>query len=87
MAKRIRAKIEAELNSEDLVPEPLHGPYSGIYKLRVGDYRVLYPFSANAILVVHIVHRSDAYVKGRTVPHANWDEWAGLNLRTSSSVD
>lgn len=57
VAKRIRTKIEAELTSDDLVPEPLHGPYSGIYKLRVGDY----PFSANGILVLHIVHRSDAY--------------------------
>jgi len=61
VAKRIIAKIEAELTSDDLVPEPLHGPYSGIYKLRVGDYRILYTFSANGILVVHIVHRSDAY--------------------------
>lgn len=61
VAKRILAKIEQELTADDLVPEPLHGPYGGLYKLRVGDYRVIYTFSANAILVVHIVHRSDAY--------------------------
>jgi mRNA-degrading endonuclease RelE of RelBE toxin-antitoxin system len=61
VAKRILAKIEQELTADDLVPEPLHGPYGGLYKLRVGAYRVIYTFSANAILVVHIVHRSDAY--------------------------
>jgi mRNA interferase RelE/StbE len=61
VAKRIIARIEQELSSDDLTPEPLHGPYSGLYKLRVGDYRVIYTFSADAILVVHIIHRSDAY--------------------------
>jgi mRNA interferase RelE/StbE len=61
VARRIIAKVEQELTSDDLVPEPLHGPYSGLYKLRVGDYRVIYTFAADAILVVHIIHRSDAY--------------------------
>jgi mRNA interferase RelE/StbE len=61
VARRIIAKIEQELTEEDLVPAPLHGPYAGLYKLRVGDYRVIYTISADAILVVHVVHRSDAY--------------------------
>jgi mRNA interferase RelE/StbE len=61
VAKRIVAKVEQELTADDLAPAPLHGPYSGLYKLRVGDYRVIYTFVADAILVVHIIHRSDAY--------------------------
>jgi len=61
VAKRILAKIEQELTADDLVPEPLHGPYSGLYKLRVGDYRVIYTVSTDSILVIHIAHRSDAY--------------------------
>ncbi len=61
VAKRIIARIEQELTSDDLVPTPLRGPYSGLYKLRIGDYRVIYALSADAVLVVHIVHRREAY--------------------------
>jgi mRNA interferase RelE/StbE len=61
VARRIIARVEQELTSDDFVPELLHGPYSGLYKLRVGDYRVIYTFVADAILVVHIIHRREAY--------------------------
>lgn len=61
VAKRIIARIEHELASDDLVPVPLRGPYTGLYKLRVGDYRVIYALSVDAVLVVHIAHRSDVY--------------------------
>jgi mRNA interferase RelE/StbE len=61
VAKRVLDGIEQELASDDLVPIPLHGPYSGLYKLRVGDYRVIYALSADAVLVLHIAHRRDIY--------------------------
>ena len=43
IAQRILKKIRwlAE-NLETLTPEPLTGQFQGVYKLRIGDYRVLY---------------------------------------------
>ena len=61
LARRIIDRIEEELASDNLVPIPLHGPYAGLYKLRVGDYRVIYALSADAVLVLHIAHRRDVY--------------------------
>jgi mRNA interferase RelE/StbE len=46
VAQRIFKKIGwlAE-NFEAITPEPLTSEWKGLFKLRVGDYRVLYTFS------------------------------------------
>jgi len=44
-----------EFNTTKLKP-PLHG-----YKVRVGDYRILFEFSPDLITVHKIKHRKDAY--------------------------
>ena len=46
-----------------LTPEPLTGEWHGVFKLRVGDYRVLYTFDKTETkIVVHFVkHRRDVY--------------------------
>jgi len=44
-----------ELNTTKLKP-PLHG-----YKVRVGNYRILFGFSPEVITVYKIRHRKDAY--------------------------
>lgn len=46
VAQRILKKIRwlAE-NFAAVTPEPLTGSFKGLYKLRIGDYRVLYTFS------------------------------------------
>lgn len=44
-----------ELNTTKLKP-PLHG-----YRVRVGDYRILFEFSPEAITVYKIKNRKDAY--------------------------
>ncbi|MBN1875456.1 MAG: type II toxin-antitoxin system RelE/ParE family toxin [Anaerolineae bacterium] len=63
-AQRIFTKIKwlAE-NFPVLTPEPLTGQWEGVYKLRVGDYRVLYTFSrAESTIIVHFVrHRREVY--------------------------
>lgn len=61
VAKRIIEKIEQELTSDDFRPIPLTGPFEGLYKLRVGDYRVIYSFSAASIAILRIAHRRDVY--------------------------
>ena len=46
----------------DVLPEPLEGNFKGLYRLRVGDYRIVYDFSAETIMRVLMVrHRSNAY--------------------------
>ena len=64
IAQRILTKIQwlAE-NFPALTPEPLTGQWEGVYKLRVGDYRVLYTFSkTETSITVHFVrHRREVY--------------------------
>jgi mRNA interferase RelE/StbE len=60
-----RARWLAE-NLENIRPEPLTGDLAGLYKLRVGDYRVLYEilYDEKAIVVHIIGHRREVY-RGR----------------------
>lgn len=44
-----------------IVPEPLHNVFSGLYKLCVGDYRIIYRLKDDAIFVEAVRHRSKAY--------------------------
>lgn len=50
-------------NFEEIRPEVLGGKYKGLYKLRVGDWRVIYEVkhSQNLIIVYSIGHRSEIY--------------------------
>ena len=50
-------------NFENAKPETLSGPFAGRYKLRVGDYRVIYEADReHTLLIVHLVgHRREIY--------------------------
>jgi mRNA interferase RelE/StbE len=52
-------------NLDDLNPEPLMGDLAGFYKLRVGNYRVLYEIlrSERTIVIHKIGHRREVYRK------------------------
>ena len=41
--------------------EPLHGDMIGSFRLRIGDYRVLFTLEDNAMRVFGVRHRSEAY--------------------------
>jgi mRNA interferase RelE/StbE len=43
--------------------KPLAGPLKGLFRLRAGDYRIVYQIDARAriVYVVPIAHRKDAY--------------------------
>jgi mRNA interferase RelE/StbE len=41
--------------------EALHGEFAGLYKLRIGDYHVIYALLEQNVLVLGIKHRSKAY--------------------------
>lgn len=64
VAQRILNKLHwLTENFDALTPEPLTGDWSGLFKLRVGDYRVLYTINrAKQRLTVHLIkHRREAY--------------------------
>jgi mRNA interferase RelE/StbE len=65
VAVRILGKIEKALVAEGRAGDPLAGEFAGLYKLRVGNYRVIYATTAAGYLVLRIGHRSDVYRKGR----------------------
>lgn len=62
--KRVVNKINwlAE-NFDSIAPQPLTADLSGFFKLRVGDYRVIYEFSREEkiIFIDRIRHRREVY--------------------------
>jgi mRNA interferase RelE/StbE len=64
MAGRILKKLRwlAE-NFDSIKPEALVGPFSGLFKLRVGDYRIIYQANRerNVLTVRLLGHRREIY--------------------------
>ena len=59
---KIRAAIEKRLTTDpDLYGKPLRRSLKGFYKLRVGDYRVIFRIEKNKVKILAIKHRSVAY--------------------------
>ncbi|MBE9089208.1 type II toxin-antitoxin system RelE/ParE family toxin [Microcystis aeruginosa LEGE 11464] len=59
---RILNKIEwLAINFEQITPLPLTREWSGFYKLRVGDYRVIYEFDRESRIIIRVGHRSEVY--------------------------
>ena len=64
VAKRIVAKIEwLSENLESLKPTALKGELSGLFKLREGDFRIIYQIlHKERIVVIHAIgHRREIY--------------------------
>jgi mRNA interferase RelE/StbE len=64
ISRRITAKLAWVRDHADEVDHlPLQGQLAGLFKLRVGDWRVIYEIDAErALLIVHAVkHRREAY--------------------------
>jgi mRNA interferase RelE/StbE len=62
IAKRILNKISwfsEHFNS--ITPEPLSGDLSGSYKLRIGDWRVIYTTETSVIVIQSVGHRREIY--------------------------
>ncbi len=58
---RVLAAIERALKSQGRGGEALTGPFAGLLKLRVGDYRGIYARTDQGYLVLRIAHRREAY--------------------------
>lgn len=64
IAKRIADKIEWLCqNIEHIIKEPLSGKFKGTYKLRTGDWRIIYSteHSLQVITIYAIEHRDKIY--------------------------
>jgi mRNA interferase RelE/StbE len=60
-ARRVLDKIEKELPSRADSCPALKGQFSGLRKLRVGDYRVIFAILGNQVLVLRVGHRREVY--------------------------
>jgi len=64
VALRVQRMIERDLVHRGGQGVALSGLFTGFYRLRVGDYRVIYRRSAEGYIVVRIGHRREVYRKG-----------------------
>ncbi|QIR40923.1 type II toxin-antitoxin system RelE/ParE family toxin [Tolypothrix sp. PCC 7910] len=50
-------------NFDQITPQPLTADLSGFYKLRIGDYRVIYEFDSEkkTIFIDRVGHRREIY--------------------------
>jgi mRNA interferase RelE/StbE len=60
-AERILKEIRATLGNEPNAGEALAGEFKGLFKIRVGDYRVIYTVVGGDFLALRIGHRSEVY--------------------------
>ena len=64
-AVRLLQRVERALVSEGRTGEPLSGEFAGLYRMRVGDYRIIYVRTDEGYLVLRIGHRREVYRKGQ----------------------
>ncbi len=58
---RIVDKLEKILKKNPDKGIPLKGEFAGLFKLRVGDYRVIYTKTKKGVLILRIGHRKKVY--------------------------
>ncbi|MBK5276530.1 MAG: type II toxin-antitoxin system RelE/ParE family toxin [Desulfuromonadales bacterium] len=62
MKDRIKTVLKERLASEPaLYGKPLRATLNGYWKLRVGDYRVVFGIQGSEVFVYAICHRREAY--------------------------
>lgn len=62
MKERIKAAIELRLvTAPHEYGEPLRKTLKGYWKLRVGDYRVIFKLVNNEVWILGIIHRKNVY--------------------------
>jgi mRNA interferase RelE/StbE len=62
-ARRVLNQIEEELPKKADIYPVLKGPFAGLRKYRVGDYRVIYAMIGDEVVVLRIGHRKEVYRK------------------------
>ncbi len=63
--RRIKTAIENRLRRAPCdYGKPLRGELKSLWRLRVGDHRIVYLPESNRVVILQIVHRRDAYREG-----------------------
>ena len=64
LKRRIKKAIEERLSiAPHQYGEPLRKTLKGYWKLRVGDYRIVYKVEGNEVWIFAIINRKDVYKK------------------------
>jgi mRNA interferase RelE/StbE len=62
IVKRILNKISwLSQHFNNIIPEPLSADLAGTFKLRIGDWRVIYTIEDTVIVIQALGHRKDVY--------------------------
>ncbi len=62
IAKRILTKISwFSQHFNNITPEPLSGKMAGTFKVRVGDWRIVYTIEKDVIVIQAVGHRREIY--------------------------
>lgn len=62
LKNRIKIAIETRLmTSPHLYGEPLRKTLKGYWKLRVGDFRIVFKIGGNEVKIFGIIHRKEVY--------------------------
>ena len=60
----IKRAIEQRLATQpEIFGNPLRRTLKGYWKLRVGDYRIVFDISGETVRILAIIHRKDVYQK------------------------
>jgi mRNA interferase RelE/StbE len=61
--KRLGKKIQELSEAENIVTSAkmLSGDLQGVYRVRIGDYRVLFEVHKDTLTILSVKHRKDAY--------------------------
>ena len=64
---RVLHKVEwLQDNFESTFPTQLHGEFKGLYRLRIGEWRVVYSVERDArLIVIHLIGKRDKIYKDR----------------------
>jgi len=63
VTQRVLKKVDwLASNFERITPEPLTGEFKGTFKLRVGDWRVVYTVEGQTLVIQFIGHRKEIYM-------------------------
>lgn len=65
LSKRIVSKIETYTQDQPLLnAKRLNGVFEGLYRYRIGDYRAIFEYEEDKLIIIKIImirHRKDAY--------------------------
>lgn len=60
--KRILKRISwFSRHFDNITTEPLSGELSGTYKIRIGDWRIIYTLDKNTVVIHAVGHRKEIY--------------------------